>query len=50
MKLKEYRKKRDFQVSPEPTGQEDTSPKKRAPLIFVVQKHRATQLHYDFRL
>ena len=50
MKLKEYRKKRHFQVSPEPPGQEDPSAKKKAPLIYVVQKHRASQLHYDFRL
>src|ERR1700682_4185256 len=50
MKLKEYRKKRHFKVSPEPPGQEDPSAKKKAPLIYVVQKHRASQLHYDFRL
>src|ERR1700722_6457969 len=50
MPLNEYRKKRDFKISPEPSG-EQTAPKTpKSSLIFVVQKHRATQLHYDFRL
>jgi len=49
MTLKEYTKKRHFNVSPEPSGK--TAPtKKPDTLIFVVQKHRATALHYDFRL
>jgi bifunctional non-homologous end joining protein LigD len=49
MTLKEYTKKRHFGVTPEPSGK---TPKgnKESSLIFVVQKHRATQLHYDFRL
>jgi len=45
--LTEYRKKRKFDKTPEP------GPKKkrtRSGRMFVVQKHRATQLHYDFRL
>jgi bifunctional non-homologous end joining protein LigD len=45
--LAEYARKRDFEATPEPKG------KKRAAsseLHFVVQKHRATRLHYDFRL
>jgi bifunctional non-homologous end joining protein LigD len=49
MSLKKYREKRNFKISPEPQG----SPKKekaKSHLIFVVQKHRASQLHYDFRL
>jgi bifunctional non-homologous end joining protein LigD len=50
MKLKEYQKKRNFGVSPEPSGAESSPEKKSGALIFVVQKHRATQLHYDFRL
>lgn len=50
MKLKEYRKKRHFEVSPEPQGQRGVSNKNSARLIYVVQKHRASQLHYDFRL
>jgi bifunctional non-homologous end joining protein LigD len=50
MPLKEYRKKRHFDVSPEPQGQTEPSRKKGARLIYVVQKHRASRLHYDFRL
>jgi bifunctional non-homologous end joining protein LigD len=50
MALNEYRKKRHFGISPEPSG-EKTAPKNpKSSLIYVVQKHRATQLHYDFRL
>jgi bifunctional non-homologous end joining protein LigD len=49
MTLDEYRKKRNFKVTPEPSG--ERAPKKTASkLIYVIQKHRATQLHYDFRL
>jgi DNA ligase D-like protein (predicted 3'-phosphoesterase) len=45
--LKDYQEKRDFGVTPEPPGLEfGPSP---AP-IFVIQKHAARQLHYDFRL
>src|SRR5260370_23679429 len=47
MSLTEYKKKRRFKKTPEP------GPEKKASEfgnIFVVQKHRATQLHYDFRL
>jgi bifunctional non-homologous end joining protein LigD len=50
MALNEYRKKRHFGISPEPSG-EKTAPKNpKSSLVYVVQKHRATQLHYDFRL
>ena len=49
MTLKEYTKKRHFGVTPEPSGKSSQA-KKESSLIFVVQKHRATQLHYDFRL
>jgi len=45
--LAEYKKKRKFDKTPEP------GPKKkrtRSGRLFVIQKHRATQLHYDFRL
>jgi len=45
--LSRYRKKRDFSTSPEPKG---TSKKRGNRLIFVVQKHRASHLHYDLRL
>lgn len=47
MSLSTYKKKRDFKSSPEPTGSET---KKKGKLIFVVQRHKATRLHYDFRL
>ena len=49
MGLTEYRKKRRFGVTPEPPG--GRGPRRRRPsLAFVVQKHRASHLHYDFRL
>src|SRR5438552_15430740 len=47
MSLTEYKKKRRFKKSPEPGPAKKTS---EFGNIFVVQKHRATQLHYDFRL
>ena len=52
MKLKEYRQKRHFGVSPEPSGEgtENAPKRKDASLIYVIQKHRASHLHYDFRL
>jgi len=51
MSLVEYRKKRRFGVSPEPSGG-STKAASRAPAgIYVIQKHRASShLHYDFRL
>jgi bifunctional non-homologous end joining protein LigD len=45
--LKKYRTMRDFGATPEPSG---GKPKKRKLPIFVIQKHRASHLHYDFRL
>lgn len=49
MPLEEYRKKRRFDVTKEPAGAK--APKKRkTALAYVIQKHRATALHYDFRL
>jgi bifunctional non-homologous end joining protein LigD len=47
MSLDKYRQKRKFDRTPEPRG---TSKPSRGPLRFVVQKHHATRLHYDFRL
>jgi bifunctional non-homologous end joining protein LigD len=46
MALEEYKRKRDFKQTPEPPPEVDSSQRNR----FVVQKHRATRLHYDFRL
>ncbi|MCC2637894.1 MAG: ligase [Moraxellaceae bacterium] len=48
MGLEKYRSKRDFSKTPEPEGGPVPAPA-RAP-VFVVQKHAASQLHYDFRL
>jgi bifunctional non-homologous end joining protein LigD len=48
MPLKEYRKKRDFKVTAEPAGRNRTTKPSR--LRYVIQKHRASHLHYDFRL
>ena len=47
MSLVKYKSKRDFTLSPEPEGKI----KKDAPLLsFVVQRHKASHLHYDLRL
>ncbi len=46
-KLAEYRRKRDFSRTAEPPG----GPRKKAKkLVFVIQKHAATHLHFDLRL
>src|ERR671935_2793757 len=50
MPLTEYRKKRRFEVTPEPQGKQPSTRGAKSRLAFVVQKHRATALHYDFRL
>src|SRR5580704_18500762 len=50
MALKEYRKKRDFKVTTEPAGASASRNGKTKLLRYVIQKHRASQLHYDFRL
>lgn len=47
MGLKEYNKKRDFRKTSEPKGNKRSG---RNQLHFVVQKHAARNLHYDFRL
>ncbi|MET3035210.1 DNA polymerase ligase N-terminal domain-containing protein [Chryseobacterium sp. NRRL B-14859] len=47
MALKDYHKKRKFDETSEPKG---TTKKSKNKLIFVIQRHAATRLHYDFRL
>ncbi len=48
--LREYKAKRDFAKTQEPSGDSTTSGKDQPTLTFVVQKHDATRLHYDFRI
>ncbi len=45
--LTTYRQKRDFAITPEPRG---ATAKRGDALTFVIQKHAASRLHYDFRL
>lgn len=47
MTLEEYYKKRNFNKSPEPKGDEKNPEGSK---IFVIQKHDASHLHYDLRL
>src|SRR5918992_4196282 len=47
-RLAEYNRRRRFGVPPEPAGKPGRARKKA--LEFVIQKHRASRLHYDFRL
>ena len=47
MGLDEYKRKRDFSKTPEPGAEYD---KNQEHLRFVLQRHRATRLHYDLRL
>ena len=46
--LEDYGRKRDFARTPEPPP--GAAPPDDGPLTFVIQKHAARQLHYDFRL
>jgi bifunctional non-homologous end joining protein LigD len=48
MSLATYNTKRDFKQTSEPTGKK--SEKSEEKLAFVVQRHKASHLHYDFRL
>ncbi len=47
MSLKEYRRKRDFKKTPEP---EKSRLKKKNKLIYAIQRHDASHLHFDLRL
>jgi bifunctional non-homologous end joining protein LigD len=47
-RLTTYRKKRDFEVTSEPSGDVKVAPSRER--RFVIQKHAATRLHYDLRL
>ena len=47
MSLEKYHKKRDFKLTPEPYGQTE---KKHKNLLYLIQKHAASHLHYDLRL
>jgi len=47
MPLEEYNKKRNFEETSEPEGKENINDGK---LVFVIQRHSASRLHYDFRL
>src|SRR5215467_9280903 len=49
LSIREYHNKRDFIKTPEPVGNTDRRTK-RGGMRFVVQKHDARRLHYDFRL
>lgn len=49
--LSRYREMRDFAVTAEPSGKaKGATPRNSGELPFVIQKHAATRLHYDFRL
>ncbi len=48
MSLNEYQRKRDFQKTPEPRGKRKT--RAHGALAYLIQKHDASRLHYDFRL
>ena len=42
--------KRRFDVTPGPLGEAESRPSPATDLLYVIQKHRASHLHYDFRL
>lgn len=46
MSLNQYNKKRDFSKTAEPKGTITKKPHR----LFVIQKHAASHLHYDFRI
>lgn len=48
MSLTQYKSKRDFKQTPEPDDNGNAKDNKK--LVFVIQRHQASRLHYDFRL
>jgi bifunctional non-homologous end joining protein LigD len=50
MGLAEYKRKRDFKKTAEPAGGKPLPKKVKGASRFVIQKHAARRLHYDFRL
>jgi bifunctional non-homologous end joining protein LigD len=48
--LRRYQAKRDFQATPEPSGEAGAEDPSAEQLRFVVQEHHARRLHWDFRL
>ena len=50
MPLDTYKQKRNFKITPEPSGAPQKKKSASPKLQYVIQKHRATSLHYDFRL
>ncbi len=50
MALDEYKRKRNFSKTPEPSGETRSKAKKAPDLFFCIQKHLASHLHYDLRL
>src|SRR4029079_17409687 len=50
MGLREYVRKRDFTLTPEPSGLGKKKSRAGSKLSYVIQKHAASRLHYDFRL
>ena len=48
--LANYNAKRNFDVTPEPAVERTSARRKKGALSFVIQKHWASSLHYDFRL
>ena len=48
--LKKYRSKRNFDVTSEPSGSGPKRARSKTTLVYVIQKHQASHLHYDFRL
>lgn len=50
IKLEDYKRKRDFKKTPEPSDETVVYDWARGKPIFVIQKHQASSLHYDFRI